>query len=65
MKIYSTGPGIPVLLKLEGGAPTYEVLANTTKTNEWEVLIFDFSAANPNANDFLLYRKCQYYLCCQ
>ncbi|MCF4100799.1 hypothetical protein L1I30_03885 [Gillisia sp. M10.2A] len=46
IKVYSPKANIPVRLKLENGTDGnifLEVDANTTVTNEWEVLTFDFS----------------------
>ena len=51
MKIFTTAPiGTLVKLKLEGDGQT-ERDVTTTKTNEWETLIWDFTAAPPNFDD--------------
>ena len=49
VKVYSPKKGIPVLLKLENSDDTdiyTEVSVNTTKENQWEELVFDFSGAD-------------------
>lgn len=55
MKIWSPEAGIPVLLKLENltDATIFsEQTATTTVANEWEELVFNFSAAAASGNDF-------------
>jgi hypothetical protein len=47
MKVYSPRVGVPVLFKVENatnGGINKEVIVNTTKANEWEVMSFDFSS---------------------
>ncbi|HEY9185946.1 MAG TPA: hypothetical protein VIM94_11530 [Salegentibacter sp.] len=47
VKVYSPKAGIPVLMKLENSADNNinsEVSVNTTKENQWEELVFDFSS---------------------
>lgn len=46
-KIWTPNAGIPVKLKLENADASivYEVDVNTTTSNEWESLFFDFNAA--------------------
>ncbi|MCY2685559.1 hypothetical protein [Salinimicrobium sp. TH3] len=49
VKVYSPKAGIPVLLKLENNDDNNingEVTAFTTKENQWEELVFDFSKLN-------------------
>ncbi len=46
VKVFSPKAGIPVLLKLENNADAginMEALVNTTKENQWEELVFDYS----------------------
>ncbi len=46
VRVYSTGPGLPVRLKVERDTDvtmTCETEATTTATNAWETLVFDFS----------------------
>lgn len=46
VKVFSPKAGIPVLLKLENNADpniNMEVFVNTTKENQWEELVFDYS----------------------
>lgn len=46
VKVFSPKAGIPVLLKLENNADAnvnMEVKVNTTKENQWEELVFDYS----------------------
>lgn len=46
VRVWSPDAGIPVMLKVEdAGAPTksVETITMTTKSSEWETLIFDFS----------------------
>ncbi|MFB6341301.1 T9SS type A sorting domain-containing protein [Saccharicrinis sp. FJH62] len=58
MKVYSPRSGVPVYFKVEGGAPAKEVTTvTTTKVNEWEELIFDFTSLDPQSmvyNKFVL-----------
>lgn len=52
VKVYSPKAGIPVLLKLENNDDNKingEVTAYTTKENQWEELVFDFSKLNDTA----------------
>ena len=45
MNVWSPLAGMPVLLKLEGGAnPPIERLVNMTTTSAWEEIVFDFSS---------------------
>ena len=47
VKVYSPKKGIPVLLKLENNSDSsnfIELSVNTTKENQWEELVFDYSA---------------------
>jgi hypothetical protein len=49
MKVYSPRVGAKVLLKVENltnGGINHEVELTTTKANEWEELLFDYSAIN-------------------
>ncbi|WP_400074921.1 Ig-like domain-containing protein [Winogradskyella sp. R77965] len=51
MKVWSPKAGIPVRIKLENSADAgqfIELDANTTTTNEWEELEWDFSSTNFN-----------------
>ncbi len=51
MKVWSPKAGIPVRIKLENSANSaqfVELDANTTTTNEWEELEWDFSSSNFN-----------------
>ncbi|WP_299124883.1 Ig-like domain-containing protein [uncultured Winogradskyella sp.] len=51
MKVWSPKAGIPVRIKLENSANSAQFIeldANTTTTNEWEELEWDFSNANFN-----------------
>jgi len=58
MKVYSPRAGVPVYFKVEGGATPVEVTTVvTTKVNEWEELVFDFTDLNPQTmvyNKFVL-----------
>jgi hypothetical protein len=48
VKVWSPAAGVPVLLKLENltnANTNREVTVNTTVANQWEELVFDFSAA--------------------
>lgn len=46
MRVYSTAPGINFNVKLEGdNGQTGDVKVATTKTNEWETLLWDYSKA--------------------
>lgn len=57
VRVYSPTVGIPVRLKAEyHGDPTLtaETEAITTKANEWETLVFDFSNVAPGTNPFNL-----------
>jgi len=43
MKVYSPKAAMPILVKLEDGAGAFaEVTVNTTKSNEWETLTWNF-----------------------
>jgi len=59
LRVYSPEAGVPILLKLEvwdnPGAFT-EVIGNTTVANDWETILFDFSA-DPGFNPSVLYNK--------
>lgn len=51
LDVYSTAPiGTPVLLKIEGSSAPIESILQTTKTSEWERLIFDLSGTPGNMN---------------
>lgn len=51
MKVYTTAPvGTVIKLKLENGSASDEVDVTTTKSSEWEELIWDFSGVPANFN---------------
>ena len=51
MDVFSTAPiGTPVLLKIEGSSTPVEVMLQTTTTNEWEKIIFDFTGPPEDMN---------------
>lgn len=44
LKIYTAAPvGTPIKLKLEGSASPVDIDVNTTVTNEWETLVYNFT----------------------
>ncbi len=67
VQVYSPAAGIPVLLKVEdhnNGGNFVQVLVNTTLTNQWETLTFDFSqpqAGTPAWSAANTYDKCSIF----
>lgn len=60
-RIFSTAPiGTPIMMKIENdcnGSIYVEKIVATTKTNEWENMVFDFSSGNPAINYANVYNK--------
>jgi hypothetical protein len=55
MKVFSPKAGMPVLFKLEGDVGPSEVSIKTTKVNEWETLIWNFTGKPSNVYNKLVF----------
>lgn len=54
MRVYSSRSGVPVLLKLEGDVGPSEATTNTTMTNAWETLTWNFAGKPSNVYNKLV-----------
>ena len=60
LRVYSPDAGIPVLLKVEdasNGAISSEIAVNTTLSNQWETMVFDFASGAPALDTANTYDK--------
>jgi hypothetical protein len=55
MKVFSPRAGVQVLLKMEGSADPSQIMATTTKANEWETLSWNFTGKPSNVYNKLVF----------